>query len=191
MEPVRGQGRRKFEYDARAPATDALYPHTCQYLLNFISKDELATKTFKQAKTYMLDGWDNGDLNKRAREFIVAILMEAGEKSAAAAADEVADFMMCVGQQEPPNFQLELPNFQPDFTRSGADDVEDVPAVIMGSSKCLGRLNGRMNVNLTACPANQSRKTCWVWDAALKQELRRLARQETRQNARTTSRVTR
>ena len=81
----------------------------------------------KQTRNYILDGWDNGALNKRAREFIVTTLEESGEKPPAAAAGEVADFMMCVGQQE-------LPNFQPDFARLGADDVEDAPAAIMVSN---------------------------------------------------------
>ena len=71
LEPAHGQGHRKFEYDARSPATDTLYPHTHQYLLNFISKDELATKTFKQVKNNILDGWDNRDLSKRTHKFIV------------------------------------------------------------------------------------------------------------------------
>ena len=94
MEPARGHGRSKFEYGARVPATDALHSHTGQYLLNFVSEEELATKALKQARNYILDGWDNGALNKRAREFIVATLKESEEKPAAAATGEVADFMM-------------------------------------------------------------------------------------------------
>ena len=44
-------------------------------------------------------------------------LMEDGEKPPVAATDEVADFMMCVGQQEPPDFQPDPPDFQPDIAR--------------------------------------------------------------------------
>ena len=53
-----------------------------------------AEKALKQARNYILDGLDSRALNKRAREFIVVTLEESGEKPAAAAAGEVADFMM-------------------------------------------------------------------------------------------------
>ena len=43
--------------------------------------------------------------------------MEDGEKPPVAATDEVADFMMCVGQQEPPDFQPDPPDSQPDIAR--------------------------------------------------------------------------
>ena len=92
--------------------------------------------------------------------------------------------MWYVGQPEPPNFQ-------PDFTHSEAVDAEDVSVAITVSSKSLGKLNGRTNAKLTACPANQSKNNCQVWDVAMERELRRLARREVRQDARTTSRVTR
>ena len=55
--------------------------------------------------------------------------------------------------------QLEPPNFKPDFTRSGEDNMENVLAAVIVSSKSLGRTDGRTNAKLTACPANHSKKT--------------------------------
>ena len=63
----------------------------------------MKANALEQAKNYILNGWDNGALDKRTRKIVVATQHGAGEKPPAAAAIGDAGFMRYVAPPEPPN----------------------------------------------------------------------------------------